>query len=208
VGRYIGSKCRMCRQEKVKLFLKGKRCLTKCMLDRRSYRPGAHGQKPIKPTDYAIHLREKQKLRRIYGVMERQFKNYFRRARKEKGITGENLIKLLERRLDNAVFRFGFASTRAEARQIVTHGHILVNDKKIDIPSYQTKVGDVIRINDGSSRLLERVKECISLAAERGLPSWLELDETNLAGIVKSFPTREEVGLPIQYQLIVEFYSK
>jgi len=207
VGRYIGPKCKMCRQEKVKLFLKGKRCLTKCMLDRRSYRPGEHGQKPRKPTDYAIRLREKQKLRRIYGIMEGQFKNYFFRVRKENGITGENLIRLLERRLDNVVFRFGFVSTRAEARQLITHGHILINDKKVNIPSYQIKIGDVVRINDGSG-LLERIKESMSLAAERGVPSWLEIDETNLAGIVKSFPTMEESGLPIQEALIVEFYSK
>jgi len=207
VGRYIGPKCKMCRQEKVKLFLKGKRCLTKCMLDRRSYRPGEHGQKPRKPTDYAIRLREKQKLRRIYGIMEGQFKNYFFRVRKENGITGENLIRLLERRLDNVVFRFGFVSTRAEARQLITHGHILINDKKVNIPSYQIKIGDVVRINDGSG-LLERIKESMSLAAARGVPSWLEIDETNLAGIVKSFPTMEESGLPIQEALIVEFYSK
>ncbi|OIN97469.1 30S ribosomal protein S4 [Candidatus Desantisbacteria bacterium CG1_02_38_46] len=207
MGRYIGPKCKMCRQEKVKLFLKGKRCLTKCMLDRRSYRPGEHGQKPRKPTDYAIRLREKQKLRRIYGIMEGQFKNYFFRVRKENGITGENLIRLLERRLDNVVFRFGFVSTRAEARQLITHGHILINDKKVNIPSYQIKIGDVVRINDGSG-LLERIKESMSLAAERGVPSWLEIDETNLAGIVKSFPTMEESGLPIQEALIVEFYSK
>ncbi|PIZ16963.1 30S ribosomal protein S4 [Candidatus Desantisbacteria bacterium CG_4_10_14_0_8_um_filter_39_17] len=207
MGRYIGPKCKMCRQEKVKLFLKGKRCLTKCMLDRRSYRPGEHGQKPRKPTDYAIRLREKQKLRRIYGIMEGQFKNYFFRVRKENGITGENLIRLLERRLDNVVFRFGFVSTRAEARQLITHGHILINDKKVNIPSYQIKIGDVVRINDGSG-LLERIKESMSLAAARGVPSWLEIDETNLAGIVKSFPTMEESGLPIQEALIVEFYSK
>ena len=208
MGRYIGPKCKICRQERVKLFLKGKRCLTKCVLDRRDYPPGEHGRKSSKPTEYAIRLREKQKLRRTYGMMERQFRNYFLRAQKEKGITGENLIRLLERRLDNMVFRFGFVSTRAEARQIIVQGHILVNDKKVDIPSYQVKIGDVIRIKDGSSRLIERVKECISLASERGLFSWLEVDETNLAGIVKSFPTKEEVGLPIQESLIVEFYSR
>jgi len=208
VGRYIGPKCKMCRQVKVKLFLKGKKCLTKCALDRRSYPPGEHGQAQKRPTDYAIRLREKQKIRWIYGMMERQFKNYFLRAQKEKGVTGENLIRLLERRLDNVVFRLGFTSTRAEARQIVNHGHILVNDKKINIPSCFVKIGDVVRINNGSPRLLERIKECMSLSKERGLPSWLELDETNLAGIVKSFPDREEAGLPIREQLVVEFYSR
>ena len=208
MGRYRGPKCKMCRQEKVKLFLKGRRCLAKCMLERRAYPPGEHGQKPKKPSGYSIHLREKQKLRRIYGMMERQFRNYFIRARKEEGVTGENLIRLLERRLDNIMYRLGFVPTRAEGRQIVTHGHVLVNDKKVDIPSYQIKVGDVIRISNGSSRLIEKIKECVSLSKERGFASWLEIDETNLAGIVKSFPTKEEVGLPIQDQLIVEFYSR
>lgn len=208
MGRYSGPKCKICRREKVKLFLKGKRCSTKCILDRRSYPPGEHGQKPRKPTEYAVHLSEKQKLRSIYGLLERQFRNYFFKARKKKGVTGENLIRLLEARLDNIIFRLGFASTRNEARQMVTHGHVLVNDKKIDIPSYSVKIGDVVRMNGSSPKLLEKIKECLSLAAARGLPSWLEVDETNLAGIVKSFPTREEVGLPIQEQLIVEFYSR
>lgn len=208
MGRYTGPKCKLCRRDRIKLFLKGKRCMTKCMLDRRSYPPGEHGQKPNKPTEYAIQLREKQKLRRIYGILEKQFKNYFLKAKKEKGITGENLIRLLERRLDNVLFRLGFASTRAEARQFVTHGYVFVNDKRVDIPSYQVKVGDVARINTGSSHLSERIKESISLAAARGLPSWLEVDEANLVGIIRSLPAKDEVSLPIRESLIVEFYSR
>lgn len=182
--------------------------MTKCVLERRAYPPGEHGRRQIKLTDYALRLNEKQKLRHIYGILEKQLKNYFRRAQKEEGITGQNLIRLLERRLDNVVFRFGFASTRFEARQIVRHGHILVNDKKIDIPSYLIRIGDVIRIKNSSPGVIEKIKECVSFSKERGLPSWLELDESNLVGIVKSFPMREEIPVPVQEQLIVEFYSK
>lgn len=200
-------KCKKCRQDKIKLFLKGKKCIAKCTLDRKAYSPGQHGQKPSKPSEYALHLREKQKLRRIYGLLERQFKNYFLKARKEKGVTGENLIKLLERRLDNSVYRCGFAVTRSQARQFVGYGHVFVNDKKIDIPSCQIKAGDVIKMK-ASSKLMEKIKENISLSKERGVPAWIEVDEANLAGIVKMLPTRQDFILPIDEQMIIEFYSR
>lgn len=203
-----GPKCRLCRREGVKLFLKGKRCATKCTLDKRAYAPGQHGKKPSKPSDYAVHLREKQKVRRIYGIMEKQFRKYFHFAQREKGVTGENLLRMLERRLDNTVFKLGFSYSRKDGRQFVRHGHILVNDKKVDIPSFSVKVGDVIRIKGNSESIKKKIKECIEVAKDRSIPPWLEVDEINMIGIVKALPSREDVGLPIQDQLIVEFYSK
>ena len=208
MGRYIGPKCKLCRREGLKLFLKGKKCTTKCILDKRGYIPGQHWQKPLKLSDYALRLREKQKVRRIYGVMERQFKHYFQIAQSEKGITGENLLRLLERRLDNVVFRLGFAPTRASARQMVRHGHIMVNNRRVDIPSYLVKVGDVIRIEKVPEGLKNIIEESLALSKERGTVSWLEVDEENLTGIVRAFPSREDIGIPVQEQMIVEFYSK
>jgi len=208
VGRYTGPRCKLCRREGVKLFLKGKKCTAKCTLDKRAQVPGQHWQKPTKLSDYGLHLREKQKLCRIYGLMERQFKKCFRRAQSEKGITGENFLRLLERRLDNVVFRLGLASTRGFARQMGSHGHFTVNDKRLDIPSYLVEVGDIIKIGSRSEGLLLKIKESVETSKERGVPSWLSFEENNLVGTVRAFPTRQEMAIPIQEQLIVEFYSK
>jgi small subunit ribosomal protein S4 len=208
LANYTGPKCKLCRREGVKLFLKGRKCVTKCIIEKRAYVPGQHGQKPSKASDYAIHLREKQKVRRIYGIMEKQFRKYFYSAQRQKGVTGENLLRILERRLDNTVFRMGFSYSRKDARQFVRHGHILVNDKKVDIPSYLVKIGDVVRVKGNSETINKKVKECIEIAKDRSVPSWLGVDGANIIGIVKALPSREDVGLPIQDHLIVEFYSK
>jgi small subunit ribosomal protein S4 len=197
VARYTDALCRMCRRETEKLFLKGDRCYTdKCAVERRKYAPGPHGQRRRKLSDYGIQLREKQKVRQIYGVLERQFKIYFHAAEKMKGVTGSNLLQLLERRLDNVVFRLGFASNIRQARQLVTHRHFAVNGKLVTIPSYRVKVGDVIG------------QESIAKAEHRGIPQWVEMDAGNLKGKILHFPVREEIALPVQEQLIVELYSK
>lgn len=208
MGRYIGPRCRLCRREGVKLFLKGNKCVAKCTLEKRASTPGQRGKKPKKMSDYGIHLREKQKAKRVYGMMEKQFKKYFHMARREDGVTGENLLRFLERRFDNVVFRLGFASSRSFARQLVRHGHVTVNNRKVDVPSYLVKVGDAVKIKEGSERLKKQIKESMESSKERGVPSWLELDETNLAGIIKALPSRGDVAIPINEQLIVEFYSK
>lgn len=209
MARYKDSSCRLCRRERMKLFLKGERCYTdKCAFERRGYPPGQHGQRRVKFSDYGIQLREKQKVRRIYGVSERQFRNYFEKADRQKGITGTNLLILLERRLDNVVYRLGFASSRQEARQLVTHGHFLVNGRPVDIPSYLVEPNDVIEVKE-KSKGLARIREAIDGMARRGLPQWLELEKEKMRGVVKGLPDRSELTTPpIQEQLIVELYSK
>lgn len=207
MARYTGSVCRQCRREEIKLYLKGERCYTdKCAIDRRAYPPGQHGQgRRKKPSEYGIQLREKQKARRIYGVLEKQFRNYFSIADRKKGITGENLLQLLESRLDNMVFRMGFALSRTEARQMVRHGHIRVNDHKVNIPSYLTKAGDIIEVKE-KSRSKSRFKEVAEHG--RGKADWLEVDLDSMKGKVIRVPAREEIDIPISEHLIVELYSR
>jgi small subunit ribosomal protein S4 len=208
MARYIGPVCKLCRREGMKLFLKGDRCYSdKCAYDRRPYPPGQHGQARVKFSEYGLRLREKQKVRRMYGVLERQFRKYFAGADRSKGVTGEQLLGLLERRLDNAVYRLGFAATRNEARQLVLHHHVLVNGKRVNVPSFLVKVGDKVSIRD-KSRNIPRIKESVSGAERRGQITWMELDKENFTGTVKTLPVREEITLPINEQLIVEFYSR
>lgn len=208
MARHLESVCRLCRREGLKLFLKGQRCYTeKCAMDRRPYAPGQHGQNRVKHSDYGAELREKQKVKRLYGLLERQFRNTFYKAERKKGITGENLLTLLERRLDSMVYRLGFVSSRAEARQLILHGHFKVNDAKVTIPSYLVRAGDRISVRE-KSRGIPRIVQSLEEVDRRGLPSWLELDKKNFAGTVKTFPVREDLTLPMQEQLIVEFYSK
>jgi len=199
----------LCRREGEKLFLKGEKCYTeKCPFERRGYPPGQHGQgRRQRPTEYGIHLREKQKLRRIYGVLERQFERYYREAARRKGVTGENLLILLESRLDNIVYRLGFAPSRAAARQLVMHGHFTVNGRKVDIPSAQVRPGDVIEVRE-KSRQIPMIKESVEAATSRGLPAWLELDAEAMRGTVKSLPTRDQIDVQVQEHLIVEHYSR
>jgi small subunit ribosomal protein S4 len=192
----------------MKLFLKGDRCFKeKCAFERRGYAPGQHGRRRTKIQGYGIQLREKQKVKRTYGVLERQFRTYFKRAAATKGITGTNLLQTLERRLDNVVYRLGFASSRAMARQLVAHGHFQVDGRKVDIPSAQVKPGSVVTLRE-KSRKNEEIKICLDTAAGRGVPPWLELEATEFKGTVKQLPTREDITMPIQEQLIVELYSK
>jgi len=208
LARYRESACRLCRREGLKLFLKGDRCYSeKCAFERRGYAPGEHGQMRRKFSDYGVQLREKQKLRRMYGLLERQFRGYFDRADRQKGITGTNLLVGLERRLDNMVFRMGFANSRAEARQLVRHNHFLVSGKPVNIPSYQVKVGDEVQVREGS-RNVQRIAEAMETVARRGVPQWLELDRTNFRAVVKTMPGREDLTMPVQEQLVVELYSK
>ena len=213
MARYRGPVCRLCRREGMKLFLKGERCYTtKCAFERRSYPPGLHGPSARfrrKASDYALQLREKQKVKRIYGVMERQFRRYFEEASRRKGLTGTTLLQILETRLDNVVYRLGLADSRAQARQLVRHGHIEVNGRKVNIPSYRVKPGDVIRVRD-KSRKNAFFRDRAELLAEGGrvVPDWLELDTNNLAGRVLALPQRHHIDLDIQEQLIVEFYSR
>jgi len=192
----------------LKLFLKGERCYTeKCAIDRRNYAPGQHGQSRKKFSDYGAQLREKQKVKRLYGLLESQFRNTFKEADRQKGITGEVLLFLLERRLDNAVYRLGFANSRDEARQLVRHNHFSVNQSKVNIPSYLVKPGDLIEVREKSKKVV-RIQEALEGVARRGIPQWLELDKDQMRGSVKSMPTREEITIPIQEKLIVELYSK
>jgi small subunit ribosomal protein S4 len=208
LARYKESVCRLCRREGLKLFLKGDRCYgDKCAFERRGYAPGDHGQLRRKHSDYGVQLREKQKLKRMYGLLERQFRSYFEKADKQKGITGTNLLLFLERRLDNMVFRIGFANSRNEARQLVRHNHFLVDGKPINIPSYLVKTGSEIRVRE-KSRKVERIVEAMEIVARRGIPQWLELDKDNFRGLVKTLPSREELVMPVQEQLVVELYSK
>jgi small subunit ribosomal protein S4 len=208
LARYRESACRLCRREGLKLFLKGDRCYSeKCAFERRGYAPGEHGQMRKKHSDYGVQLRAKQKLKRMYGLMEKQFRGYFEKADRQKGITGTNLLLFLERRLDNMVFRMGFANSRTEARQLVRHNHFLVSGKPVNIPSYLLKVGDDIQVREGS-RKVERILDAMESIARRGVPQWLELDKGNYRGILKVLPTREELTMPVQEQLVVELYSK
>jgi small subunit ribosomal protein S4 len=208
MARYVGPVCRICRREGAKLFLKGDRCFTdKCAIDRRPYPPGQHGQRRTKFTEYGIRLREKQKVSRIYGILERQFRRYFKEADRTKGVTGENLLSILERRLDNACFRLGFAQTRAEARHLVRHKHVAVNGRTVNIPSFRVKPGDKVEVRE-ASRKMARINSALDAGERRGIPSWLELNRAEFSGVVKSGPVREEITLPIQEQLIVEFYSR
>ncbi|NLY56044.1 MAG: 30S ribosomal protein S4 [Firmicutes bacterium] len=209
MARYTESVCRLCRREGEKLFLKGDRCYSaKCSVERRAYAPGQHGQgRRGKPSEYGIQLREKQKLRRIYGVLEAQMRRYFDLAERKQGVTGENLLQLLERRLDNVVYRLGFAASRAEARQLVRHGHFTVNGKKVNIPSYQVSVGEEIQLRE-SSKKSTRIQQLIEELGVRSVPEWLELDVENTKGRVVSLPTREQIETPIQEHLIVEYYSR
>ncbi len=208
MARYTGPSCKLCRREGEKLFLKGDRCYTdKCAFDRRPYPPGQHGQRRTKVTEYGIRLREKQKVRRIYGVLERQFRKYFAEADRIKGVTGENLLMLLERRLDSACYRLGFAATRSDARQLVRHRHVKVNGKVVSIPSFCVKPGDKVSIHE-RSRETGRVKTALEGVERRGVPEWLELDKNEFTGTVKGMPIREAITLPIKEQFIVEFYSR
>ncbi|NPV54040.1 MAG: 30S ribosomal protein S4 [Firmicutes bacterium] len=209
MARYTGPVCRLCRREGMKLFLKGERCFTdKCAIDRRGYAPGQHGQGRKKLSEYAIQLREKQKLRRIYGVLERQFERYFEMAARKKGITGEALLQILESRLDNVVYRLGLAGSRNEARQTVMHGHIAVNGKKVDIPSYLVNPGDVISVREGSRELPKFKALAESLADRATPPPWLELNAGELSGRVLNLPTRDQIDVPVQEHMIVELYSR
>jgi len=209
LARYTEASCRLCRRENLKLFLKGERCYSdKCAFERRSYAPGQHGQNRFrKMSDYAAQLREKQKVKHMYGMLEGQFRNFFVNAEQARGVTGDNLIMMLERRLDNVVYRLGFAGSRNQARQLVRHNHFLVNNRKVNIPSYQVAVDDVISLKE-KSRKNEVIIDNLEGVARRGVPAWLELDAPNFQGTVKSLPGREEVTMPIQEQLIVELYSK
>lgn len=209
MSRYTGSVCRQCRRENLKLFLKGDRCYSdKCAFDRKGYSPGEHGQRRgRKLSDYGIQLREKQKVKRMYGLSEKQFRLFFGRADRQKGITGTNLLILLERRLDNVVYRLGFVNSRAQGRQLVKHNHFTINGKKVNIPSYLIKIGDVIELRE-KSRNIQTIGDSLDAVVRRGIPQWIDLEKENLKGMVKGFPVREDLTMPIQEQLIVELYSK
>ncbi len=208
MARYIGPVCRICRREGLKLFLKGDRCYTeKCAIERRAYPPGQHGQAHRKRSDYGVQLREKQKVRRMYGLLEKQFRGYYKQADRMKGVTGENLIQLLERRLDNTIFRLGFAVNRSEARQIVRHNLVQLNGRKANIPSMRVKPGDVIDVKTKARKHL-RVQAALESVDRRGVPQWLELDRKNMRGTVVNLPEREDVTMPIEEHFIVELYSK
>lgn len=209
MARYIGPVCRLCRREGIKLFLKGERCYTdKCAIERRGYPPGQHGQgRGKKATEYSVQLREKQKLKRIYGMLEAPFRRIFALAERRRGITGENLLLLLERRLDNMVYRMGFATSRSEARQLVRHGHFLVNHRRVTIPSYLVGLGDEVQVKE-PSRKIARIQESVDLAQRRGVPEWLEVNKDTFIGRVRALPTRAQLTSPVNEQLIVELYSK
>jgi small subunit ribosomal protein S4 len=208
LARYTEAKCRICRREGAKLFLKGDRCYTdKCAYERRPYAPGQHGRIRKKMSDYAVMLREKQKTRRMYGILEEQFRDYFQRADMKKGVTGENLLSFLERRMDNVIYRLGFANSRSQARQLVRHGIFTLNGRRVNIPSLQVKVGDVIEVRE-RNRQSPIIQEAQQVIARRGCPAWLEVDGEKLKGKVNALPTREDVQFPINEQLIVELYSK
>ncbi len=209
MARYTGSVCRICRRENLKLYLKGDRCYSdKCAFDRRGYPPGEHGQRRgRKISDYGIQLREKQKVKRMYGLSEKQFRIFFARAERQKGITGINLLIALERRLDNVVYRLGFTNSRSHGRHFVRHNHFIINGKKVNIPSYLVKVEDVIEVRE-KSRKIQLIGDSLDAVVRRGVPQWLDLEKENMKGIIKGFPAREDLTMPIQEQLIVELYSK
>ncbi len=209
MARYTDSVCRQCRRENMKLYLKGDRCYSdKCAFDRRGYPPGEHGERRgRKISDYGIQLREKQKVKRMYGLSEKQFRLFFERADRQKGITGTNLLVLLERRLDNVVFRLGFVNSRAQGRQLVRHNHFSVNGKKVNIPSYLVSVGDAVEVRE-KSRKITAISDSMEAVVRRGVPQWLDLEKDNHKGLVKAFPVREDLTMPMQEQLVVELYSK
>jgi len=209
MARYIGPVCRLCRREGMKLFLKGERCYTdKCAIEKRNVPPGQHGRsRKAKIVGYGIQLREKQKVKRTYGVLENQFRRYFEAADRQKGITGELLLQMLERRLDNVIYRLGFATSRAQARQLVRHGHFTVNGRKVDIPSYSVRQGDTVAVR-GTSGENVSIQHAMEEVKGRGIPEWLMFDSAALSGRISSLPTREQINLPVQEQLIVELYSK
>jgi len=208
LARYIGAKCRLCRREGEKLFLKGEKCYTaKCPIETRAFPPGQHGQRRSRVSDYAVQLREKQKMRRVYGVLERQFRGYYAEADRRKGSTGENLLKLLEVRLDNVVYRMGFAVSRSEARQLVRHNGVTVNGRKLNIPSYQVRPNDVVAVSERARQHL-RVQAAVELAQQRGLPEWISVDAKEMKGIFKAVPERSELPAEINEHLVVELYSK
>jgi len=208
LARYLGASCRLCRREGMQLYLKGDRCYTdKCAIERRHYPPGQHGQRRSKLSDYGSQLREKQKVKRIYGVLEKQFRGYFEKAERQKGVTGTNLLVLLERRLDNIVYRLGFANSRSQARQLVRHNLIMVNGNKVNLPSFLIRAGDLIQATE-KGRKLPMVLDAMEAVARRGTPAWLEFNKEEAKGRVIMFPERENVTMPIQEHLIVELYSK
>jgi small subunit ribosomal protein S4 len=208
MARYTDAACRLCRREGTKLFLKGDRCFSaKCGIEKRAYPPGQHGQGRARFSDYGVQLREKQKVKRMYGLLEKQFSQTMKRASRMKGRAGENLLVLLERRLDNVVFRMGFATSRAEARQLVRHGHFLVNGRKATIASYQVKEGVKVRVRE-KSRKVARIAGALETLEGRSVPQWVEIDKENFEGTVKTMPAREDITMPIQEQLIVELYSR
>lgn len=208
MARYLGPSCRLCRREGLQLYLKGDRCYTdKCAIERRHYPPGQHGQRRGKLSDYGLQLREKQKVKRIYGVLEKQFRGYFEKAERQKGVTGTNLLVFLERRLDNVVYRLGFANSRAQARLMVRHGLITVNGGKVSVSSFLVKKGDVIQVAE-KSRNKPLIRDALEAVARRGLPAWVDLAKEEALGKVIMLPTREDITMPIQEHLIVELYSK
>ncbi len=208
MARYHASVCRLCRRERVKLFLKGTRCYTpKCAVEKREYVPGMHGQNRQKLSDYGVQLREKQKVKRIYGVLEKQFKFYFKNASRSKGVTGSALLSILERRLDNVVYRMGVAASRNEARQVVRHGHVTVNKRQVNIPSYQIAIGDVITLS-GSDKMVERFKTVLEQTKDQKKAEWLQIEQEHFKATVKKLPERSDIQMPIQEQLIIELYSK
>jgi len=208
VAKYTGPSCRLCRREGGKLFLKGEKCFSdKCPVSIRAYAPGQHGQRRSRVSEYGTQLREKQKIRRIYGLLEGQFRRYFERASQARGVTGESLLRFLELRLDNIAYRMGFGASRAEARQVVRHGHILVNGRRVDIPSYQVRAGDEVSVAE-SARAHARIIAAVEAAVSRGLPDWMSLDAKALKGTIKAVPVREDMAPDLNEQVVVELYSK
>jgi small subunit ribosomal protein S4 len=208
LARNLGPSCRQCRREGMQLYLKGDRCYTdKCAIERRHYPPGQHGQRRGKLSDYGTQLREKQKVKRLYGLLEKQFRGYFEKAERQRGVTGTNLLVLLERRLDNIVYRLGFANSRSQARQLVRHNLIMVNGARVNLPSYLVRKGDEIRTTE-KGRKLPLIRDAMEAVARRGCPAWLEFDKDEARGRVNMFPSREDITMPIQEHLIVELYSK
>ena len=209
MARYTGPSCRLCRREGMKLFLKGTKCSTpKCPVEKRAFPPGQHGQGRVRLSDYGIQLREKQKVKRMYGLLERQFRRYFGIAQKAKGVTGQMLLQMLERRLDNVLYRMGFATSRHEARLMVRHRAVTVNGKRVDIPSYLVRVGETVQVAAGRNGQAARMKENVERTKERVSPAWIQIDQEQLKGTILRTPQKDDIGLPIQEQLIVELYSK
>ncbi|MCM2322060.1 MAG: 30S ribosomal protein S4 [Oligoflexia bacterium] len=208
MSRFIGSVCRLCRRENQKLFLKGDRCNTdKCAFERRGYPPGQHGQGRIKFSEYGLQLREKQKIKRIYGLAEKQFRNLFEKAERMKGVTGSNLLSMLERRLDNVAYRSGFANSRAEARQMVRHGHFAINGRKVNVPSYIVEKGDLVEVRE-KSKTLARIGSALESVKRREIPQWLELDSASMKSRVRDLPARDDITAPMEERMVVELYSK